>query len=462
MVNGNDQRPNILFIMDDQHRFDWLGCAGADWVNTPNIDRLAARGMRFTNCYTNAPVCAPARIALATGKQITRVGALSNGAYLPLSAPTYYQRLRDHGYYVGCVGKLDLAKPDRYNGIRGDRPITYAWGFTHPIECEGKMHAGGYSEPIGPYTAHLHERGLLQKFHEDYKQRSMTGWAIDTRDSVLPTEDFEDAYIGRRAAEWIADIPDDFPFHLFVSFVGPHDPFDPPTEYAERYRGADMPEPIPPAGEDKPESIRRKAEALEHAGRTPEQIAEARRQYSAAVEQIDDEVGRMIGALEQRGMLENTYIIFSSDHGEMLGDHGLYTKSVPFEAAAHVPLIIAGPGIPAGRTSDAMVELIDLNPTICDLAGVEPAPSLDARSLAPVLREEANEHRSEVLSMLMGFQFVCDGRHKLIQYVNAGNALYDIEQDPAEQRNVVDEHPDVARRLGQRLNQRLREGAWHH
>src|SRR5690606_14690689 len=123
--------------------------------------------------------------------------------------------------------------------------------------------------------------------HAYYQQRSRRGWSIDTRDSVLPTADVEDAYIGRRAAAWIADIPDDFPFHLFVSFVGPHDPFDPPTEYADRYRGAAMPEPIPPAGEGKPEWVRRKAAVLEKAGRTPEQIAEARRQYSAAVEQID-------------------------------------------------------------------------------------------------------------------------------------------------------------------------------
>ena len=458
-------RPNILFIMDDQHRFDWLGCAGADWVNTPNIDRLAQHGVRFTNCYTNAPVCAPARIALATGKQITRVGAMGNNAYLPLSAETYYQRLRNDNYYVGCVGKLDLAKPDGYNGVNGDRPLAYAWGFTHPVECEGKMHAGQWGGKVhGPYTAYLHERGQLNAFCADYEQRMRKGWSIDTRDSVLATEDFEDAYIGRRAAQWIDEIPKDYPWHLFVSFVGPHDPFDPPTEYADRYREAPMPEPIPSAEEngDKPEWVRRMAESRAKQGRTPEQIAEARRQYSAAVEQLDDEVGRILDALERSGQADNTYVIFTSDHGEMLGDHGLYTKSVPYESASHVPLIVAGPGITGGRTCDTMVELIDLSATICEMADVAPPHGMDARSIMPVLRGDSDRHRDEAVSMLNHFRSICDGRYKLVQHVNAGGELFDLAQDPAEQTNLIADLPDEAGRLGKRLGQRLLEGAWHH
>ncbi len=287
MMNEKENQPNILFIMDDQHRFDWLSCAGADWVRTPNLDKLADRGVRFTRCYTNAPVCAPARIALATGQQVTRIGALDNNAFLPLSAGTYYQRLRDHGYYVGCVGKLDLAKPESYNGERGDRPVTYAWGFTHPVECEGKMHAGMNKEVRGPYTAHLKSRGLLETFYDDYQRRRQRGWPIDTCDSALPAEDFEDAYIGRRAAEWIDDIPDDFPFHLFVSFVGPHDPYDPPTEYADRYRDADMPAPIPPVDETKPQWVQNKANVYARQGarpsRSPKHVGSTARRSSRSM-----------------------------------------------------------------------------------------------------------------------------------------------------------------------------------
>ena len=119
--------PNILLIMDDQHRWDYLGCYGADFVDTPYIDRLASRGIRFNNTFTNVPVCAPARIGLATGMHPARIGTLDNNTYLPSQYPTYYQRLRDSGYRVGCVGKLDLAKPDKYNGRYGDRPSVYSW-----------------------------------------------------------------------------------------------------------------------------------------------------------------------------------------------------------------------------------------------------------------------------------------------------------------------------------------------
>jgi choline-sulfatase len=234
-------RPNVLLIMDDQHRFDYLGSAGADFVRTPNLDKLTERGMRFTQCTTNCPVCAPSRIGLATGVQPSRLGCIQNNCFLPLSQRTYYQQLRDYGYRVGCIGKLDLAKPDPYNGRYGDRPSVYQWGFTHPEECEGKMHAGSSETPIGPYTYYLEEQGLLQTFYDDYRRRQKEGWSVSCHDSPLPTEAFEDTYIGRRAAEWITNIADDFPWHLFVSFVGPHDPFDPPAEYGEKYRNADMP-----------------------------------------------------------------------------------------------------------------------------------------------------------------------------------------------------------------------------
>jgi choline-sulfatase len=146
---------NQLFIMCDQLRHDWLGYRGASHVRTPNIDRIAARGRVFTQTCTNSPVCAPARIGLATGMRPHLMGALDNHAFLPLSRPTYYQRLRDHGCQVGCVGKLDLGKPDGYNWREGKRPLTYAWGFTHPLECEGKMHAGRGNPPNGPYTSWL-------------------------------------------------------------------------------------------------------------------------------------------------------------------------------------------------------------------------------------------------------------------------------------------------------------------
>jgi choline-sulfatase len=451
-------RPNVLFVMADQYRWDYLGAQGAGFVRTPNLDRIAARGVRFTQCTTNSPVCAPARIGLATGLQPSRVGALDNSAYLPASQPTYYQYLRDHGYRVGCVGKLDLAKPAPYNGRYGDRPCIYGWGFTHPEECEGKMHAGKFPTPQGPYGYFLQERGLYQAFHEDYTARAASGkgWVRGaSHDSVLPADAFEDAYIGQRAADWLAEVPDDFPWHYFVSFVGPHNPFDPPTEYADRYRNAPMPPAVVDTMEGKPASVKHKDRGL-----TPEEIAVTRRQYCAAIELIDDYVGRMLDALEARGQLEKTVIIFSADHGEMLGDHGLYTKSVPYEASVRVPLLVAGPDIEGGRASDALVELIDVNPTICDLVGLPAQPKIDALSLGPVLRGETADHRSETVSAIRHFRCIRTERYKYVENYNAIDELYDLENDPDELVNLAESEPELARELSRRLQARYLEGRW--
>ena len=174
-------RPNILFIMDDQHRHDYLGAAGADFLRTPHLDRLAAAGVRFTQCTTNAPVCAPARYRLGLWPATEPPRLLGQFGAAALGTTTYYQRLRDSGYRVGCVGKLDLRKSDTYNGRYGDRPYAYSWGFTDPEECEGKIHSGSSSTPIGPYTHYLADKGLLATFHQDYRRRAAAGWFIDCR-----------------------------------------------------------------------------------------------------------------------------------------------------------------------------------------------------------------------------------------------------------------------------------------
>lgn len=450
------KNPNLLFIMADQFRWDFLGSQGAQFIHTPNLDKIARRGVRFTQCTTNCPICAPARIGLATGLQPSRLGALDNQSFLPHSSPTYYQRLRDHGYRVGCVGKLDLAKPDSYNGRYGDRPCVYGWGFTHPEEVEGKMHAGMYPTPRGPYGFWLEEKGLYQRFYQDYQERAANGWVRNaSHDSVLPTEAFADIYIGKRAAEWLSQVPDDFPWHFFVSFAGPHDPFDPPTEYADRYRNTPMPPAIHDALMGKPAYTQRRNLALSY-----EEVNITRRQYCAAIEAIDDTIGWMLEALVERGMLENTVIIFSSDHGEMLGDHGMYTKSVPYEGALRIPLLIAAPDIEGDRISDAPVELIDINPTLCEFAGLPPQPDIDASSLLPLLKDQVSTTRTETVSAFRSFRCLRTPKVKYIQNYNDIDELYDLEADPDELNNIAAEHPELIHRLSRRLAIRYMEGKW--
>lgn len=424
--------PNILFIMCDQLRHDWLGCAGAAYARTPNIDAIAARGMRFTQACTNAPICAPARIALATALRPHRMGALDNHAFLPHSRPTYYQRLRDHGYLVGCTGKLDLGKPLGQNGSEGRRPLTYSWGFTHPLECEGKLHAGRGDPPNGPYTHWLERENpeFYARFIADYRRRRAGGAAGVLAESAVPSGYCEDDFIATQACAALRAYTGEYPWHHFVSFVGPHDPYDPAPEYAARWQDAPMPEAIPcePAG--RPDRYRYPKAVSEQAA------LRSRRLYSAYLEQIDANIGRILRTLEETGQAERTCIVFASDHGDMLGDHGRWTKSCQYDSALRIPMIIALPGASPG-VSDAQVELIDLAATICELAGAGPIPDTDAISLLPVVQGRASTARSCTISINRGAHAIRTPEWKLIVGEDGDHELYDLTADPQERRNIA-------------------------
>ena len=454
-------RPNILFVMDDQHRNDFLGL-DTPAVSTPNIDHLAQNGTRFTQCCVNAPVCAPSRIALASGLHPFRLGALDNNSYLPRRIPTYYQRLRDHGYRVASAGKLDLAKPDPYNGREGKRACNYQWGFTDPCEIEGKMHASHAGGPWGPYGFMLESQGELNRFTTDYQERSSRGWIKNaSHDSILAAELHSDSYVGERADLWLQNVPNDAPWHMFVSFVGPHDPFDPPTSWAEQYRSAEMPAPIESDSLDKPNWVQQRRLDMDL-----EDVTQTRRQYAANISLIDHWFGwRMLQTLKDRNILDDTVVIFSSDHGEMLGDLGLYTKSVAYEASLRVPLLMAGPGIPEGTVRTSLVELADINATICEFAGVpyqgSECNSVDAKSLVPTIKDPSKPHRDDAFSQLRNFAALRTETHKLIVNLNCQSELYDLEQDPGECTNLVMEEPALVQQLAGRLQNRMLEGSWN-
>ena len=469
------QRPNLLLITTDQHRWDWLGCHKTPGVETPNLDALAARGVRFTHHVTNSTVCVPARIGLATGVSPIRLGTLTNFDVLPDAVPTYYQALRDDGYRVGVVGKLDLNKPDKQNGRKGNRPDTYKWGFTDPVEVEGKMHARGSDDgaPLGPYGWWLREHGLFDEFRDDATAR--TGLALglwsrrpgdppfrSTRwfqDSPLPADAFEDAWIGRRSCQWLREVPDDHPWHLYVSFVGPHDPFDPPTEYADRFRDAPVPRPVLDSGTGRNDATRET-----EWGNTEDEVITARRQYTAALAAIDDQIGAILATLEELGLTDDTVVMFSSDHGEMLGDHRLFQKHVPYEPAMRIPLIAAGPSIASG-VSDALTELVDLPATLLELAGVAALPDTDGRSLVPQLSDPALPHRDAVVVGEHHYRAIRSQTHKYVHYVAPNyetDELYDLEADPDETTNLIDDHHQLAAELRADLTARIGKEAMAH
>jgi choline-sulfatase len=187
----------------------------------------------------------------------------------------------------------------------------------------------------------------------------------------------------------------------------------------------------------------------------------ARRQYAAAIEVIDDMIGEILNALERSGQAENTYIVFVSDHGEMLGDHGIWTKLVPYEPSVHVPCVVAGPGIEAGRTSGALAELIDVGATVCDLAGIGVMDDVDATSFAPLLRGDTEEHREDVLAVADPYKMLRTERYKLIQSADEIHTeLYDLVEDPLEQHNIAADEPELTEALWRRYLTRLLAGKW--
>jgi len=445
--------PNILMIMSDQHRSDWLGCAGARWLKTPNIDRLAARGFRFTKAACNSPVCAPSRSSLASGLRASTVGVLSNDDLYPLDVPTYYQALRAGGYRVGCIGKTDLHKRDHWEGAHGDRPIMYHLGFTEPKETEGKMSAARYApQAVCPYTRHLVDRGLAQVLKEDYAKRRPVWFSGD---SALPLDAYHDYYIGREAIRYLNNVDDEAPWHYFVSFVGPHNPWDAPREYSKRYKASEMPV-------DRTVSDPMLAKPIKHVNRknrqseglTEQALAGAMLHYSAMISLIDDYVGRFLEVLKERSILDETVIIYCSDHGEMMGDHGLFAKSVFYESALRVPIIISGPAIRTG-VSDALVQLSDLAPTILDMAGLNTSFHTQARSLLPLLQGEEMEPRAAQISELRDSRMIFDGRYKFVENDGDRDELYDLQQDPKELENLADKEPGRREKMRSRLRAEL-------
>ena len=464
---------NILMIMADQFRADWMSCAGTDFVDTPNIDAIAKRGVRFKNAICNAPLCAPSRAAVAAGVYPNRLGVLGNYENFPIDRTTYYQLLRKNGYRVCAIGKTDLHKPHHFYGENGDLPMMYHLGFTDVIDTEGKMCACerrrrgikvGSSETelhefrddgeipfdilAGPYQKYLKGKGKLRDFASDYHDRLCDKPVWYSNASVLSSEDFHDGFIGKKSCEFLENVGVESPWHLFVSFVGPHDPWDAPQEYFDMYKDKCFPAPITDVSEDgKPDWVK-KNRSFCSKDMGQEDMNKVKQHYAGMIKLIDDWVGKMLDTLDSRGLTDDTAIIFCSDHGEMLGDHGLFRKTFMYEGSLRVPLIVAHPQAEGGRTDDGLAEMVDLYPTILDIAGVDYLKSgLDGISLLPVLSGVKKLRRNYQFSVLDRTRMISDGKYKLIVSYNDLNELYDLENDPHELNNIISENPGIVLRL---------------
>ena len=377
-------RPNILLILSDQHRYDWLEGLDPDLpVRTPNLRRLQERGVTFSHVTTPAPLCAPARACLVTGRDYDHGPVPSNAFDLPPDYPTYFRALRDQAcYFVAGVGKFDLHKATFDWNLDGSRLLD-EWGLSAGIDNEGKFDSlwSGRTGPKGPYMQHLTEAGVAAEHLADFERRRGHLYS-DVTPSPLGEEDYLDNWIAANAHTMLALRPEGVPWHLMINFAGPHDPMDVTEGMRERWKDVRFPEPV---------------EATTFDG----DHQETRRRYAAMIENIDRHVGELLDMLEAEGQLENTLIIYSSDHGEMLGDHGIWGKSVALEPSIRIPLIISGAGVTRrGETIDSYVSLEDIAATVLEAAGLERIDGMTARSVGAVLRGETTEHRDHLISGL--------------------------------------------------------------
>ena len=427
------ERPNLLLLLPDQHRADWLAGGGLP-LRTPTLARLAARGVSFTRAYCTAPLCAPSRASLAAGRHYAHCGVPGNGHDYPLRQPTFYQALRAAGYRVAGVGKFDLHKDisdpaTLWWELDGSRLLA-EWGFTDGIDSEGKLDgsrsyraAGG---PRGPYLKMLHERGLAQRYVQEHAaRREHLGGYV----TALPDDAYGDNWVAGHALRVLRELPRAAPWFLQVNFLGPHDPFDVTAAMRARWERVQFP--------------------LPHANEHPDRAAllRARQNYAAMIENIDSWCGRLLDAVAARGELRNTIVVYASDHGEMLGDHGRWGKSTWREAAVRVPLLAAGPGCAQGAVSNALVSLHDLAATFLDYAAAAPPPAMDAVSLRPLLEGRRRRHRPVAVAGMAGWRMATDERYKLVLDPAHPPLLFDRSADPLEERDLAAARPEVADHL---------------
>ncbi len=441
-------RPNFLFLLSDQHRPDWLGRNPEIPFPTPNIDRLAERGVDFTQAIVASPVCGPSRSCLASGMEYENCGVEVNRDPYNPQITTYYKHLRDSGFHTMAAGKIDLHKGSAGRTLDGRQNMA-AWGFSDMQITAGK--GGGYfGNPLGPkepYYDYLAEQDppLDRICAEDIARRSepreMNWWGM-TEPCPLDDDHYLDNFTARSGIQMLARAPDDSPWFLIVNFNGPHPPMDITERMERQYRGPDR------VIDDFPQPH-------DYSGQFPEgQHIRIRQNYSAMIENIDRWLGIFQDRLRDRGELDNTVVVYSSDHGEMLGDHSRWGKSVPYRASAGVPLVMAGPGIAEGVQSNALVSLMDLAATFIDYADMPVPHEMESISLRPLLDRGGGQHREFARSALKvsrahagRFRMVQDPRYKLVEGFFEAVALYDREKDPNESENIAESKPAEVARL---------------
>ena len=420
------QPSNLVIILSDQHHPRMMGCAGHPLVRTPNMDRLARRGTRFSSAYTNCPICVPARASLATGRYVHEIRFWDNAIAYDGSVPSWGHRLMPRGHEVVAIGKLHYVDSDPQRN-----------GFTEEIV---PMHlADGDGDVVGMIRDELIVRKGAAKLGPEAGSGESHYTAYDRQIADLACGWLDRAARKRHEKPWV----------LYVGFVCPHPPLITPPEYFAMYAGRDIPMPKLYAQSDRPHhpyiEFMRRSRPEDDGFTGPEMVKRAIAAYMGSVTFLDHNVGKVVDALERAGLSDSTRVIYSSDHGESLGARGLWTKRLLYEESVGIPLILAGPEVPSGRTVSDPVSLIDVFPTVLDCAGVEPSPTdvdLPGSSLLRIAASGATPPRT-VLSEYhaaaspSGSFMIRHDRFKYIHYVGYAPMLFDLSEDPEELHDLA-------------------------
>lgn len=419
--------------MTDQHRADWIG---VPWVRTPNLDGLASEGCTFTNCFTTCPICMPARASFLTGMYPHNFGMWDNIGRVQDTGDTYLHSLREAGYRTCHVGKSHLHPHGSGRDLRDAEPYMHALGWDDVLECTGPLST---QTTFSILTDWMKSEGIYELFREDYRKRAEhKGPALWP--SPLPDGKHADDFMANTAVDYIDRSDRSQPLMLFVGLGGPHNPFDPPERF-DTYDPADMPPPL--SADPAPEWL--SGPALEHHQRmmghnanvTPEQWARMRSLYSGRVEHVDHLIGRVLDAWYGiRG--RDTWVVFWSDHGDMLGDKRRTAKCVFYDSSARVPAMIRPPSGCALQECHGLVSLVDLTASVLEAGGAKPSPNIVGKSLLEALEDPASVGRNTVISEIHDRTMIFDGRWKMV--VNRANdvlKLFDKRADPNETLNLA-------------------------
>jgi choline-sulfatase len=447
------KRPNVLLIMADQMTPYALRAYGNSAALTPHIDRLAERGVLFENMYCNSPLCTPSRMSMLSGRYVHRIGSWDNAAPLPTDVPTIAHYFGAAGYRTALSGKMHIVGPDQLHGFE-DRLTTdiYPTGMKWTRDWDEPHLHPGRNARTGPIT---------WPWANEYDERAQTRGLEWLRTMALQ----HDKSAPVPSMEWAHVLPkgDRRPFFLCVSFTNPHPPYLCPTEYWDRYEGAEIELPQWPEGHIENEHIavkwNREYHQLDELP-TDEEVLTARRAYLAQVSYVDDKVGELVACLEKFGMLDDTIVVFTSDHGEMLGEHGCWCKRVDYEWSMKVPFIVSHPGsLPQGRRVGQVCQLVDMLPTLNELADLGPAFDPDGRSTVPLMTGDDSDWPNEALSenytegMKASSCMLRKDNLKYVSVVGHEPALYDLDADPDEFTNFAGrpEYAERERTLAARL-----------